>query len=419
VVFALASCYLSHVKKFCYNNNNKQNRNALASVVETIKFAAIQNIAFRGHRDDGRIEPDGAYPTENDGNFRMLLRFRVNSGDKVLQKHLREGKGNASYTSKTTQNELLQISTNMIRDIILQRVSASPSWVFMADETTDRANREQLVMVLRYVDKHQDLFVIREDPIQVIDLISDIRCVLEQDETRDNDGETDVIEVRMSGENIASVLVKKMRKMPLECRKMVAQCYDGAASMSSERVGAAANIKKYAANAEYFHCANHVLNLATSQVTSVDIIRNAQSTIECIIVFLTDSAKRDDLLRHSKQSSTDVNVRHKLVKLCQTRFVERHSAVERFWEQLPNIAVALELMKSWKDRKASSHATMQLNRLLTSEFVVGVRILLCLAAHLRPLSLALQEKGLDLTTALDKIGAVHDRSERYQRKRRN
>jgi hypothetical protein len=61
-----------------------QNRIALASVVETIKFAAIQNIAFR--RDDARIEPDGAYPTENDGNFRMLLRFRVNSGDKVLQK---------------------------------------------------------------------------------------------------------------------------------------------------------------------------------------------------------------------------------------------------------------------------------------------------------------------------------------------
>ena len=52
-----------------------QNRQAFVSIVETMKFASIQNIALRGHRDDGRIEPDGCYPPDNDGNFRMLLRF--------------------------------------------------------------------------------------------------------------------------------------------------------------------------------------------------------------------------------------------------------------------------------------------------------------------------------------------------------
>jgi len=65
-----------------------RNRRALASIVETIQPAAIQNISLRGHRDDGRIEvksdePDGDYPKGIDGNFRMLLRFRVNSGDKI------------------------------------------------------------------------------------------------------------------------------------------------------------------------------------------------------------------------------------------------------------------------------------------------------------------------------------------------
>jgi len=67
--------------------------------------------------------------------------------------------------------------------------------------------------------------------------------------------------------------------------------------MSSERVGTASHVKAYAKNADYFHCANHGLNLATSQVTSVDIVRNAQSTMESIITFITDSAKRADLLR--------------------------------------------------------------------------------------------------------------------------
>jgi hypothetical protein len=388
------------------NNQNKeqvlQNRKALASIVETIKFAAIQNIPLRGHRDDGRIDPDGLYPSENDGNFRMLLRFRLNSGDSVLQAHLRDAKRTATYTSKTTQNELLQVSADMVRDHILQRISASPCWVLMADETTDRANREQLVMVARYVDKHQDMFVIREDPIKIIDLITDIRSVLE--ENRSDNPQT---EIRMSGVNIANVLIKKLQDMPVEPKKMVAQCYDGAAAMSSERVGVAANIKMYAPNADYFHCANHGLNLATSQVTSVDIVRNAQSTMESVIVFITDSAKRDDLLHHVKLNEDyDVNVKQKLVKLCQTRFVERHVAVERFWDQLPSIAMALELMQSWQDKRTSGNASTQLNSLLKTEFLVGIRVLLFLAAYLRPLSLALQEKGLDLTSALDKIECV-------------
>jgi hypothetical protein len=43
---------------------------------------------------------------------------------------------------------------------------------------------------------------------------------------------------------------------------------------------------------------------------------------------------------------------------------------------------------------------------LKTEFLVGVCVLLFLAAYLRPLSLALQENGLDLTSALDKIECV-------------
>ena len=72
---------------------------------------------------------------------------------------------------------------------------------------------------------------------------------------------------------------------------------------------------------------------ATSQVTSVDVVRNAQSTMQSIIVFITDSAKREDLLRHTVKNF-DQYVKHKLVKLCQTRIIERYVAVERFVEQL-------------------------------------------------------------------------------------
>ena len=48
----------------------------------------------------------------------------------------------------------------------------------------------------------------------------------------------------MSGENTVSVIVQKLKELPVEPDEMVAQCYDGAASMSSERVGAVAHVKQ-------------------------------------------------------------------------------------------------------------------------------------------------------------------------------
>lgn len=59
----------------------EQNRSALRSIIDTVQVCAIQNIALRGHRDDGPVDPSGKTPIENDGNFRALLRLRLRAGD--------------------------------------------------------------------------------------------------------------------------------------------------------------------------------------------------------------------------------------------------------------------------------------------------------------------------------------------------
>ena len=94
------------------------------------------------------------------------------------------------------------------------------------DETTDRANREQLAIVVRYVDKHGDQFVVREDSVQILDLMASIRRGLIKGGTSESDGNSGPLELRMSGENIASVVIEQLRQMKLEPEKLVAQCYD-------------------------------------------------------------------------------------------------------------------------------------------------------------------------------------------------
>lgn len=86
----------------CAAERIKQNRKILSSITKSLIFCGRQGISFRGHRDDDSESCQGY----NHGNFKELLNFRVDSGDKVLAEHLEKCKKNAKYTSKTCQNEL-------------------------------------------------------------------------------------------------------------------------------------------------------------------------------------------------------------------------------------------------------------------------------------------------------------------------
>ena len=61
--------------------------------MDTVIFLGRQNIPFRGHRDDGGlldIENDDSDVMTNGGNFRELLKLRVNCGDSNLENHLKK-----------------------------------------------------------------------------------------------------------------------------------------------------------------------------------------------------------------------------------------------------------------------------------------------------------------------------------------
>eukprot|EP00112_Aurelia_sp_Birch-Aquarium-sp1_P024846 Seg801.7 transcript_id=Seg801.7/GoldUCD/mRNA.D3Y31 product="52 kDa repressor of the inhibitor of the protein kinase" protein_id=Seg801.7/GoldUCD/D3Y31 len=129
---------------------------------------------MRCHRDDGPVDSTGEEPMHNDGNFRALLRLRVRGGDTDLQENLVSCKRNASLVSKTIQNELIACAGNMINEDIIRDVKKFKFWTIMADETQDRAKREQLVIAIRYVDTKNEPTIIKEEPVVILDLIADM-----------------------------------------------------------------------------------------------------------------------------------------------------------------------------------------------------------------------------------------------------
>ncbi|GBL80191.1 hypothetical protein AVEN_29167-1 [Araneus ventricosus] len=59
----------------------KENRERLKPIIKTIILCGKQGLALREHRDHGPIDLDNL-PSKNEGNFRAILRFAVQSGDK-------------------------------------------------------------------------------------------------------------------------------------------------------------------------------------------------------------------------------------------------------------------------------------------------------------------------------------------------
>jgi hypothetical protein len=380
----------------------QQNRALLRSVVETVKLCGAQNIPLRGHRDDGKldIQDSDVITAVNDGNFRHLLRYRIQSGDSQLKNLLENAPSNAKYTSKQIQNELIGTIGEMIKTEVVRKANKATVWCLLADESTDRQTRELMVIVCRYVCKTEQGYVIREDPFAVVDAFQTLSRLAGDEES--DDGRS--IEEKLDGKSLGKLLLSEVRKSNLDLSKCVGQGYDKAASMASLTNGAAAEVKRQCELADYFHCVSHATNLSCSKIVSVPILRNAQDVVRDTISHFSSSAKRTRLLK--KHLIADKAKTETLVSLCTTRFVERHEAISRFWDSLPSIVSALQEMEGWHDREASSRAYALRSCIEKSDTLVGLVCLNSFSSIMKPLAESLQQKDGDLVRALSLISSV-------------
>ncbi|XP_065642968.1 52 kDa repressor of the inhibitor of the protein kinase-like [Hydra vulgaris] len=144
-----------HLKKGknVYRCTSKENRERLKPTIESIIFLGRQNIALRGHRDDGQIfEINQNSSVINDGNFRESLCFQVSAGDNILKIHLNNCNSKATYISKSIQNEIIELWAQQIQDLIKTRTFKGKFYSVLFDETTDTSHSSQMTVVSRYID---------------------------------------------------------------------------------------------------------------------------------------------------------------------------------------------------------------------------------------------------------------------------
>ena len=73
-------------------------------------------------------------------------------GDNALQQHLDHHVKNASYLSHHIQNEMITIYGIAVKKSIIKEIKAAKYFAIIVDEAADLVRREQLSLILRFVD---------------------------------------------------------------------------------------------------------------------------------------------------------------------------------------------------------------------------------------------------------------------------
>ena len=157
-----------------------------------------------------------------------MLHFRINSGDEILDEHLRTCGRNALYTSKTIQEQMIAICGDVVRSSKLQEICSVPMFSIMADEATDVSNKERLALCSRSVNS--STLNITEHFLGYNECITGV-----------------------TEEAITAQILKNLEDWKLSASQLRGQTYGGTGSMAGKRKGVAARISKQYPKALYTH----------------------------------------------------------------------------------------------------------------------------------------------------------------------
>ncbi|KAG5881267.1 hypothetical protein JTB14_003738 [Gonioctena quinquepunctata] len=126
----------------------KENQEKLVPIIKTVILCGRQGLPLRGHRDHGMFNIS-VEPEENEGNFRALLRARIDSRDVNLKKHFETCPRNATYISWNIQNQIIEACDIIIKRKIASEVNCAKCFSILSDETTDISTIEQCSICIR------------------------------------------------------------------------------------------------------------------------------------------------------------------------------------------------------------------------------------------------------------------------------
>ncbi|CAL5329405.1 unnamed protein product [Camellia sinensis] len=239
-----------------------RNHLRLKTSIDVIKWLTFQACAFRGR--------DERHESNNRGNAIELIKLLASYNEDVVAVVLENAPQNASYHSHGIQKQIPSIFSNKIQRFICEEINDG-KFCILVDESEDESKREQMAIVLRFVDKYG---FIKERFFDIVHVLNTTSATLK--------------------EKICNVLSRHN----LGVQNIRGQGYDGASNMSAEWTGLQALFCAECPFTYYVHYFAHRLQLAlvgaSKQVISIN---QFFSYLTQAINIVGSSCKRHDQLR--------------------------------------------------------------------------------------------------------------------------
>ncbi|XP_074291507.1 uncharacterized protein LOC141618305 [Silene latifolia] len=112
--------------------------------IDVVRLLTLQSCPLRGHNESEN--------SENRGNFLKFQKAFARYNDEV-SKAIENTNYNAKYVAPSIQKEILQTISAKVCNHIREEIGES-KFCIIVDEARDEAMREQMAIVLRFVDKN-------------------------------------------------------------------------------------------------------------------------------------------------------------------------------------------------------------------------------------------------------------------------
>ncbi|CAI0429965.1 unnamed protein product, partial [Linum tenue] len=345
----------------------------LVASLDCIRWLVVNGLSFRGH--------DESATSSNRGNFLQLLDFHALGREDVQRVVGRNAPKNLQLTSPKIQRDLIHaMACEMTKKIIAE--IGNNFFCILVDETRDISMKEQMAIVLRYVNSDG--------------------CVMERFLCTSHVQNTKALTLK---KEIEAMLLKHGLSMSM----IRGQGYDGASNMKGEINGLKTLILAENSSAYYIHCFAHQLQLA--------LVAVAENHKEVGDFFTTvnRSCKRADMVRDSQtrklaeaiaaneqETGQGLNQEMSLKRPGDTRWGSYYGALLNFEHLFSTIINVLERIEDdpSTEPKTASHAWRMLITIQDFRFVFILKLMIEVLAITNELSLALQRRDQDIVNAM-------------------
>ncbi|XP_022685264.1 zinc finger MYM-type protein 1-like [Setaria italica] len=349
-------------------------------------WLTFQGCPFRGH--------DESPESINRGNFIEMVKLLASYNTEVNEVVLKNAPKNAKYTSPDVQKEILSILARKVQKSIREEIGNS-KFCIMVDEARDESKKEQMAIVLRFVNKEG---LIKERFLDLIHVSDTTALTLK--------------------ESICAVLSAN----GLSIQDIRGQGYDGASNMRGEWNGLKALILNECPYAYYIHCMAHQLQLALVAASrEVHEVHNFFQHANFIINVVSTSPKRNDelLAKQAEEIAHEIelgeldtgqgeNQISSLQRPGDTRWSSHYRSILSLKKMFG--ATVSVLRNIANDRSVSKYsrgdASGALRIIVTFDFVFILLLMEKIMKITDVLCQTLQKKSIDILNAVDSVSTT-------------